>query len=209
VLAVVTGGVIGAVVAYQLWPDRTPPPHEPSNAAQTAALLRAVERSQQATYTAEGTFTRRMGGSVKVTDPEIVVRRPPDRMTYSFGTWSGVVGGRAVQCERDGRHGAFTSCGSPPGRSSSVDDDEAARLRQLVGGDQPVYRARDLGGGCFQLRLIENVALVPEYGTRAVLCFDPDVGAPTSRRIERSDGTDVTTYRHVTAEVDPRDLAVG
>jgi hypothetical protein len=82
------------------------------------------------------------------------------------------------------------------------------RLRQLLEGEQPLYRASDLGSGCFQLRLVRDVELEPEYGQRAVLCFDRTTGAPTRRLIEHATATDETRYDHVSARIDPADLAL-
>jgi hypothetical protein len=205
--ALAAGIIAGGAIAWAVWHGHTPVNAvEPSNKAQEQALLAAVERSERATFTVEGTFRRTTDDGRTIEDPEVIVQRPPDRVALGFGAWSGVVGGRVVQCVRDGRHGAFRSCTTPP-KPSPIPAEEV-RLRQLLEGDQPFYRASDLGSGCYQLRLIRAVEVEPEYGQRAVLCFDPTLHAPTQRRIEHAHATDDTRYDHVSARVDPADLQV-
>jgi hypothetical protein len=203
--ALVAGVLLGVAVAWAAWGGHPRAGAvEPSNRAQERALLAAVRRSEHATFTVEGSFRRTSDDGKRIEDPEVIVQRPPDRLTLGFGTWSGTVGDRFVRCVRDGRHGPFTSCTSPPRPAPLPDED--VRLRQLLEGDQPLYRASDLGSGCYQLRLIRDVELEPEYGKRAVLCFDRSTNAPTRRRIEHAHATDDTRYDRVSARVDPADL---
>ena len=200
------GVLVGVAVAWVAWGGGHSHAGavEPSNRVQEQALLAAVRRSERATFTVEGSFRRTTDDGKHVEDPEVIVQRPPDRLTFGFGGWSGTVGGRTVQCVRDGRHGPFTSCATPPRPAPTPD--EAVRLRQLLEGDQPLYRASDLGSGCYQLRLIRDVELEPEYGKRAVLCFDRSTNAPTRRLIEHAHATDDTREDHVSSRVDPADL---
>jgi hypothetical protein len=207
VVALVVGAGIGVALAWVAWPSRDHVvAREPSNREQTRELLAAVRAAQRASFTEEGTFRRTTEGRTSIDDPEVVVQRPPDRMAFGFGGWSGTVGGRAVQCSRDGRHGPYLACSTPP-RPAPVAD-EVARLRQLLGGAHPLYRASALGGGCYQLRLVADVEVEPEYGQRAELCFDPATNAPTRRRIEHANATDDIRYTVVSSEVDPADLAI-
>ncbi len=206
-VALAVGLLVGGAIAWVAVPrhDRSAAV-EPSNASQAKALLGAVRRSERATYAVEGTFRRTTDDGKSISDHEVIVQRPPDRLVLGFGAWSGVVGGRAVQCVRDGRHGAFRSCTTPP-VAASVPSEEV-RLRRLLEGDDPLYRASELGSGCYQLRLVRDVEIEPEYGKRAVLCFDRATDAPSRRRIEHAHATDDTRYDTISGRVDPADLRI-
>jgi hypothetical protein len=203
--ALVAGVLVGGAIAWvALHGHAHTVAVEPSNTIQERALLGAVRRSAHATFTVEGSFRRTTDDGKSIEDPEVIVQRPPDRLALELGAWTGVVGGRAVQCLRDGRHGRFTTCTTPP-RPAPVPNEEV-RLRQLLDPDHPLYRASDLGSGCYQLRLVADVEVEPEYGKRAVLCFDRSTNAPTRRRIERAHATDDTRYDRISPRVDPADL---
>lgn len=168
-----------------------------------AEFVAAWQRSLSSTYRAEGRFRRTVAGEQLIDDPLVIVQRRPDRITLGFGSWDGVVGGRAVHCEREGRTGPFVNCYTgEPADQVALDRAEMEEIRSLVLGPQRRY---DVGTssseGCYQVVGRPPVPLATRFGDRAEVCFDPSTGARRRVRVERADAVDITILSEITDDV--------
>lgn len=174
-----------------------------------AAFVASWQRSLEATYRAEGSFRRTVAGERLIDDPLVIVQRRPDRITLGFGSWDGVVGGRAVHCEREGRTGPFVNCYvGEPSDQVALDRAEMDEVRALVLGPQRRYDVIRSSGseGCYEVVGRPPVPLAARFGDRAEVCFDPATGARRRVRLERGTATDLIVLDEITGEVGATDL---
>lgn len=172
-------------------------------------FLVAWERSLVSTYRAAGTFRRTVGGEQLIDDPLVIVQRRPDRITLGFGSWDGVVGGRAVHCEREGLDGPFRDCYfGEPADQEAMDRSELGEIRELVSGPRRRYDTTRRPGTaeCFDLVARSPVPLAARFGDRAEVCFDPRVGARRRVQVRRGDAVDLTELTEVRREVPGSDF---
>lgn len=172
-------------------------------------FVAAWQRSLSSTYRAEGRFRRTVAGERLIDDPLVIVQRRPDRITLGFGSWDGVVGGRAVHCEREGQTGPFVDCYvGEPADQVALDRAEMDEVRALVLGPQRRYDVVTASGseGCYEVVGRPPLPLAARFGDRAEVCFDPATGARRRVRIERGNATDLIVLREITTEVGAADL---
>lgn len=175
------------------------------------AFLAAWKRSLQGTWAIDAVFERRIG-TKRITFDVREARRPPDHLRTAGGTVEGSVNGRVVACTT-GADGALTC--RDGGAAPLYDDDVAKQMATLSGyfaGSEPLYRADDRGGGCFEL-VLRHTILAPPYGESARFCFDARTGAPKQVEVHKRGSVDVTTTTAVreptTADLTPPSGAPG
>lgn len=203
VLAVVVLLAVGAGIAW--WLDSRSPSGTTGPRA-VDAFVAANAQSLDATYKAEGEFTRSMPDGRQLSSGLLVVQRPPDRLQRSLGSAAGVVGGRTVNCA--GATDGQWSC-APSATAASAEQrraDQVQAIADYVQGDDPVYAVTDEGGGCFALvrRRTETQAT---YGSRAEICFDKVTGGVRRLEVEREGGaTDVLSATVMSGQVSDADF---
>ena len=201
----VLGWAVALIAVVATTPHRQPVDREPSAAQE---LLRAWERSRQATFVRSGTFERRRPATgAAITSEDVLAQRPPERLHRQLGSIE----------VRDGT--TLTTCAAPiadqsppPCRTSESTRGydaavaaEVASLRSLVTGEAPLYfvtRAE----GCFDLRQRRPDPRAP-FGLEARFCFDGPTGAPIDSRVRYEGGVEeVITVLELRAEVTDADL---
>jgi hypothetical protein len=176
-------------------------------------LLAAYERSRNATFAVDRTFTRTFPDGRSITYDELLVQAPPDdRLLVGGGAASGRLDGRLLRCAAN--PGGGTRCFE--GEEAEPWADEVAKevgdLGSLVLGPDRVYDVETgPDDGCFTLVLIVPM-LAPPYGERAVFCYDETTRAPTRIEIHRTEASDVVEtveIRPVVTEADLRPAELG
>jgi hypothetical protein len=171
------------------------------------AFLAAYERSRQATFAADRTFTRTFSDGRSISYDEVLVQAPPDnRLLVGGGAASGRLDGNLLRCAAN--PGGGTRCFE--GDAAEPWDEEVARevedLRSLVLGPDRVYDVEaGPDDGCFTLLLAVQM-LAPPYGERAVFCYDDATGAPARVEIHRTEASDVVEAVEIRPEVTEDDL---
>jgi hypothetical protein len=183
---------------------RPAPPSPVAQRKAATAFVAAWKRSLEGTWAVDAVFERRIG-TKRITFDVHEARRPPDHLRTAGGTVEGRVNGQLVACTT-GAEGALTCSNGGP--APPFADDVAKELATLSGyfaGSDPLYRANQLSGGCFEL-LLRHAILAPPYGESARFCFDPRTGAPTRVEVRKRGSVDVTRTTAVRAEPTAGDL---
>jgi hypothetical protein len=190
-------------------PPAAEPPSTTAGAAAVDDFLTAYQRSREATFVLEQTYTRSVDGEPALTYPMRIVQRPPDdRLTVGGGNASGKLDGNVVRCASEPSGTSSCADGGPAREDGDVVAGELDGLRRLLTGDA-AYSVARRDDGCFVLTL-DYVYPAPPYGVSSTFCFDPDSGAPMEVRIDHGDGVvDDTVTTTVRTEVGPADLRVG
>ncbi len=197
--------VVGAVVGLVRWRAGDDGADRLQGEAAVDAFVAAYTRNVDATFLVDGELTRTLDDGRTLTSAYLIVQRPPDHLQRSFGSTTGEVGGRSVNCSTPA--GGTYTCGT----AGTAEPWEAQRRRTLdalgayVRGDDPVYEVTG-EEGCFVLvrRRTEPDA---SFGQRARLCFDDTVGALRRLEVHHDGGaTDVMLATRITAEVTDADF---
>jgi hypothetical protein len=205
VAAVVAVGLVLVLVATSVWWDDGADGPAQQGAEAADAFVEAYTRNVDGTFLVEGELTRTMGDGRTLGSAYLVVQRPPDHLQRSFGSTTGAVNGRTVNCTTP--EGARYTCG--PGAAESWDEERATVLGALdsyVRGDDPVYEVTVDDSGCYELvrRRTETDA---SFGQRARLCFDEPTGAIRRLEVHHDGGaTDVMLATRITSQVSDADF---
>jgi hypothetical protein len=179
-------------------------PSSPDQRRAVTAFLAAWRRSLEGTWAIDAVFERRIG-TKRITFDVREARRPPDHLRTAGGTVEGSVAGRVVACTT-GSDGALTCRDGGPAPAYNDDvDKQMATLSAYFAGSEPLYRANDRGGGCFEL-VLRRTILAPPYGESSRFCFDPRTGAPKQVEVRKRGSVDVTITTAVRAEPTAADL---
>jgi hypothetical protein len=159
---------------------------EPKQGPAQDDLVAAYQRSRNATYALEGESSRTKPDGTQLVSGALIVQRPPDEIHRQYGSTSGRMNGRRVNCSTvTGEY----SCaeGAEVGPWDQMVDSELTNLRSYFDPAHPVYTVTRQPSGCFELTLATTMA-DPPYGERAVMCFDATTGAMRSIEIEHEGG---------------------
>jgi hypothetical protein len=159
---------------------------EPEKGPAEDELVAAYQRSRNATYALDGEASRTKPDGSQLVSGALIVQRPPDEIHRQYGSTSGRMNGRRLNCSTvDGQY----SCaeGAEVGPWDQMVTHELANLRSYFDSDHPVYKVERQSDGCFELTLVATIA-DPPYGVRSVMCFDAPTGAMRSIEIEHEGG---------------------
>lgn len=188
------GLLVGAVLCLVLVGTGTlgvPRRLDPRDAS--ADFLAAWERSRRAPLLVEGEFRREQPGGRVLTSGTQLVQRWPDRLVRQFGSTTGTVGGREVNCSTDanGNYGCAEQgepVADPDGAAEAALADELRILRDYFTKPGPPLYLVNRRGACFELR--QRILYPdPPYGEWARFCFDDRTGALRVFERRLRDGT--------------------
>jgi len=182
-----------------------------SDASAAEALVEAWERSRTATFLRHATFERRSAttGSV-IASEDVLAQRPPRRLHRQLGGIAGRDDRRELLCPAgpDGREPGPCVHGVASGPTYAADvASEVAGVRSMVEGSTPLYAvAFGPDEGCFELAQ-QRADPRATFGVDAVLCFDPDTGAPADSRVAYAGGiVEVVAVTSIRPDVTDADL---
>jgi hypothetical protein len=169
-------------------------------------FVAAYERSLQATYALEGSFTRRSVTTENQIGSEFTeAQRPPSRRRDQFGGVSGRDARRVFSCDAERAGAAGDRCAFAP--VLDYEDEVAERvtvLRQYFDDADPLYTVVE-DGECFELRRTRYDPR-PPYGEAARLCFDRATGALARVRVENTGVIDETIATEIRSAVTDAEL---
>jgi len=169
-------------------------------------FVSAYERSQLATYSMKGTYTRRsVSTDAEISSPVVEAQRPPERLRAQFGGVQGQIGDQLVVC--GAVRGATTGKRCTWSRVAPYKDlvaQQVAVVRTYLSGDDPLYEVVQ-DGRCFDLRRTRYDPR-PPYGEAARLCFDSETGALERIRVRNTGVVDETVATELRPTVVDADL---
>lgn len=167
-------------------------------------LIRAWQRSREATFTTRGTYERRSAVTgAAITSEDVVAQRPPRRIHRQLGGVDGRDDDRLVVCPAappGAEEPAPCRLGRPGGPTYAASTQrEVLGLRSILLGPDPLYSVTTTEPGCFELEQRRIDPRAP-FGRAATFCFDAATGAPTRRHVRYEGGVE---ERLVVTSVDP------
>lgn len=165
---------------------------DPRPAATTAAdrFTTAWERSRRATFVRTGQYRRHSEVTgQEIASEDVLAQDPPRRLHRQLGGVQGRDDDRILLCPATAAGGTGDCRFGPPGGPTydrSVAQ-EVAGLADAVGGEDPLYRVRVEGAGCYRLDLTRADPRAP-FGIDATFCFDEATGAPTTSTVRHASG---------------------
>lgn len=183
--------------------------HDPAAASE---LVAAWERWRTATFSARGTWERRLDeGGTPLRGVVETVQDPPRRTVVRLGTLVESVDGTMRSCDTELENLAAPPCAE--GEGSIGYDQRVALELELVesyvtGDDRPFDVGPGVRTGCYRVENRAFLATAP-WGLWAEFCFDADTGAMQSARVRRSSAVDVEIMFEIRSDVTTADFVLG
>lgn len=183
-LAVVVAALVTGVVAWFTTRSDDPPPQREL----VDQLIADYERSRNATYHLEGTFTRTMPDGRQLSSAWAEVQRPPDELHWRLGSIGGRLRGTTVNCSTTPDGEVECPPGAPVPDWQTETEKEVAALRSHFDWQpaRPFTVSVD-EDGCY---VITRAPWYPHpgEGVPALMCFDPATGALSVLELEHEGG---------------------